>query len=401
MSIFRLLVILLILGLNQFFLICYASVNEIAEHSLLSNIVKLPQGEFLRAGASQFGSLWTRDFCFSVPALLILNKREVVKNHLSYLIEHRRKDGLVPIYADSINPMKRVISETLNRTFGTHLNYEMTQELKPYYSVNGTFPTVDANILLLKAAHEYYKASGDEEWWISNQENFKAIYNYYKPNQDDGLLDQGEFSDWQDSASRKGKTLLTNLLYLDVSKNYNFLNNEQLKKLRTTIHEKFYDKDSGLYISVLGSKYISLDGILLAIDKKLLPNTDILYEKLKLHPLWNRYGTPGYATYPSYPKQWIISHVFYTGMSEYHGNLTWSWLMAYSSRVAYKQGDHAEAKRIALVLEEMILRDQCVGEIYFSNEEHEVYNSRFYKSESPFSWGAAYTIEMLNISKSF
>ena len=47
---------------------------NIAKESLEKNIVRLPQGDFLAAGGNQFGSLWTRDFCFSVPALLTLKK---------------------------------------------------------------------------------------------------------------------------------------------------------------------------------------------------------------------------------------------------------------------------------------------------------------------------------------
>jgi hypothetical protein len=39
--------------------------NDIARSSLEANIVHLPQGDFLKAGSRQFGSLWTRDFCFS------------------------------------------------------------------------------------------------------------------------------------------------------------------------------------------------------------------------------------------------------------------------------------------------------------------------------------------------
>jgi glycogen debranching enzyme len=373
----------------------YAGVNDIAKNSLLENVISLPQGEFLRAGANQFGSFWTRDFCFSVPALLTLNKNELVKNHLNFLIKNRRKDGLVPIYADSIHPMKRVISEAINRLLGTHIGYKINKNIKPYYSANGSYPTIDANIMVLKAAYDYYQESGDEIWWQENQDNFSEIYKYYNNLKNDELISQGEFSDWQDSAKRKGKTFFTNILYLDVSRSFQFLNTNQLDHLAQKIHDTFYDEKTGLYFSVQGHPYISLDGILWAIDKKLLPNTELLYERLKIHKLWTQYAYPGFNTYPSYPKNWLVSQVKLVGLGEYHSNLTWSWLMAFSARVAYEQGDYEEGKRISDGMKAMITRDKVVGEIYHSDNHYRPFWSKLYRSESPFSWGSAFVIQML------
>jgi glycogen debranching enzyme len=370
------------------------NMRDVARHSLEANIVSLPQGEFLAAGANQFGSLWTRDFCYSVPALLTLKRFALVKNQLTYLIDHRRSDGLVPIYADSIDPMKRVILGSVNRVLGTKVNYKITKDIKPFYAANGKYPTIDANILVLKASYEYSQASKDNIWWNKNKTNFQDIYNYYTSFLKDGLIVQGDFSDWQDSAKRSGKTFLTNLQFLEISKSYHFLTDDQLDKLSQKIHDTFYDSKSGLYFSVLGYPYISLDGILWAIEKKLMPNTDLLYKKLKQHPLWNNVQSPGFATFPSYQRDWLMPHVVLSELSEYHGNLSWSWLMAYSSLVAFKQGDYSEASKIYDIVEKIILRDQSVGEIYFSKDNYEPFKSRIYKSETPFSWGAAFVIKM-------
>ena len=153
-----------------------SSFMNIAKQSLEKNIVSLPQGDFLTAGGNQFGSLWTRDFCFSVPALLILKKNSLVKNHLSYLINNRRSDGLIPIYADSINPMQRVILGSVNQVLGTHVQYKISKDIKPYFKASGKFPTIDANLLVLKAAYEYYQASQDQDWWDINQKAFLEMY---------------------------------------------------------------------------------------------------------------------------------------------------------------------------------------------------------------------------------
>ena len=372
-------------------------VERLARTSLEQNIVHLPQGDFLAAGAHQFGSLWTRDFCFSVPGLLRLKKFSLVKNQLNYLIKNRHDDGLVPIYADSISPMIRVAVGSFNQATGLKIQLKITGQINPFYRANGTYSTIDANFLVLLAAYDYYQASGDEDWWQEKQSDFLEIYNYYRPFIQDGLIAQGSYSDWQDSAKRKGKTFFTNLLFLDVSKKYQFLDKEDLNRLSQKIHESFYDSKTGLYFSILGSPQISLDGILWAIDKKLMPQTDQLYLHLKKHPLWNLYGAAGFATYPSYPKSWIAPQVLLSGLNEYHGNLSWSWLMAYASIVAYKQGDAGEAQRLKSFLETLIRRDQTINEIYDSPRGFHAYSSYLYRSESPFSWGAAYVLEMQKI----
>lgn len=371
--------------------------EDIARHSLETNIVSLPQGEFLAAGAHQFGSLWTRDFCFSVPGLLTLKKYSLVKNHLSYLVNNRRHDGLVPIYADSINPMFRVITGSINQFLGSKIRYKIKKDIKPYYNATGKYPTIDANVLVLKAAYEYYQATGDEKWWQANQNAFLEIYNYYKKFLNDGLISQGAYSDWQDSSKRQGKTFFTNLLFLDVSGSFHFLSKLELDLLTKKIHEVFYNQKTGLYRSVEGEPYISIDGILWALDKNLMPMSDLLYERLKQHPLWNKYAMPGFATYPSYPKEWIAPHVKLIGLNEYHGNLSWSWLMAYSSIVAFKYGDVQESLRISSKLEEIILRDKNVAEVYHSDDSYLPFHSRLYQSEAPFSWGASFVIELLKV----
>jgi glycogen debranching enzyme len=372
-----------------------AQFASIAEQSLEANIVHLPQGDFLAAGGNQFGSLWTRDFCFSVPALLTLKKYSLVKNHLTYLIKNRSADGLVPIYADSINPMQRVILGSVNIAFGTSAHYQITKDIKPYYKASGKYSTIDANLLVLKASYEYFQASHDQEWWKENQNAFQNIYHYYNHFFENGLIYQEAFADWQDSSSRQGKTFFTNLLYLDISKSLSFMSQEEISNFTKKIHETFYDNETGLYFSLLGSPQISIDGILWAIDKKLMPFSDLLYERLKQHPLWNHFIVPGFATYPSYPLNSLAVQVKLVGLHEYHGNLTWSWLMAYSSLVAYKQHDFKESSRIATALETIVLRDKVVGEIYLSTKDYLPFHSHFYASEMPFSWGAAFVIEML------
>src|SRR5690349_8047136 len=74
-----------------------ARLHAIAQASLQANVVTLESGPYLVAGQHQFRSLWTRDFCFASRGLLLLDRADVVRNHLTALALNRRlKDGLVP-----------------------------------------------------------------------------------------------------------------------------------------------------------------------------------------------------------------------------------------------------------------------------------------------------------------
>ncbi len=125
------------------------NIQKIAEKSLRTNIVELDSGLFLSAGANQFKSFWTRDFCFSTRGLLAIGEWAVVKNHLDYLITHRREDNLVPLYVDSMNPVHRVIKKSMHRVVGLKDSTPVKNEIKPFYLVNGSYEAIDSNLMVL------------------------------------------------------------------------------------------------------------------------------------------------------------------------------------------------------------------------------------------------------------
>jgi glycogen debranching enzyme len=381
----------LFLGLST----VYGSSFDIAKASIENNIVKLEAGTFMSAGAHQYRSFWTRDFCLSVKGLLAIHREDVVKSHLEYLITHRRADNLVPLYVDSMNPVYRVIAATVFKMFGGSA-LPIKESIAPYYLVNGEYEVIDSNILVLYAAQEYVAATKDTEWFKKHAADFKAIFDFYQTKIHDGLIVQGEHADWQDSSERKGKTFLTNLIYYQMGRDYNYLNKEQLEKLRTDIMKVFFDEKTGLFKSIEGRDNISLDGVLWAIDHDLLVDSDNLYRKLAAHELFTKYGIPGFATYPSYNSSDLYIQVKIVGLQEYHGNLFWSWLTAYAAKVAYKKSDKPMFEKIHSALNKWLERDQMVYEIYENNDEHKPVNNFLYKSEGPFSWGSAFVLDLEN-----
>lgn len=373
---------------------------EIAKKSLEHNIIPLQAGTFLTAGAHQFKTFWTRDFCLSARGLAAIGRADVVRSHIEYLLKNRRQDDLVPLYVDSMNPVHRVIIACIFKALGlARKSLKMKETIQPFYLVNGQFEVADSNVLVLYAARVYAETTGDHAWLQKHHEDFRAIFNFYKTKMTDGLIRQGEHADWQDSAKRQGIIFFTNLLYYHAARDYGFLNESELQQLADRIHKEFYDEKTGLYRSIARRENISLEGNLWAIDYGLLKDSKELYQNLRKHELFSKYNVPGFATYPSYTDDDMYIQVKVVGLREYHGNLFWSWLMAYSGKIAFKQQDSQMFEKIRANFEKILNRDQTVYEIYHNSDEHPHFESWLYKSEAPFSWGAAFLLDMLKTSE--
>ncbi|MCC2678354.1 MAG: hypothetical protein K0R29_930 [Pseudobdellovibrio sp.] len=371
------------------------NMRTVAIKSLSNNIVQLKQGLFLSAGSHQFKSFWTRDFCFASRGLLAMGRKDVVKSHLTYLLHNRRADNLVPLYVDSIEPVQRVIADSLFRAIRLDFALPITSSIKPYYLVNNEHEAIDSNLMVLYASLRYYQESQDAEWFNKYRNEFRKIYDYYNSKKSGGLIVQGVHADWQDSARRNGKMFFTNLLYYHMGREYAFLNAVQLQTLRNKIVETFYDRQMGVFLSMEGRKNVSLEGNLWAIEHDLIANKSILYQNLKAHQLYRLNGIPGFATYPSYTNDDTYIQVKIVGLQEYHGaGIYWTWLMAYSAKIAFMMQDQQTFDAVYKALNKAVTRDQSVVEIYKNDGKFEPFRSVLYGAESPFSWGAGFVIDM-------
>lgn len=373
----------------------FASVKQIAQQSLMTNVTQLNQGLFVSAGAYQFKSFWTRDFCFSSRGLLAINRGDVVKSHLTYLLNNLRADGLVPLYVDSMNPVHRVVQSSALRLVRLRVSSPITNDIKPFYLVNGKYEAIDSNLMVLYASALYLKKTGDTAWFNENKNTFKRIFDFYNAKKRNGLIWQNEHADWQDSARREGFTFFTNLLYYHMAKEYRFLGQTDLDRLRNKIVTVFYDSFTGTFRSMAGREQISLEGNLWAIEHKLIANPAILYSNLTKHTLFkSNDNMPGFATSPSYSLNDTYIQVKVTGLQEYHGRIYWSWLMAYSAKIALVMNDTERFNHIYKKITAVIERDKTVFEIYNHNRAMTPFRSTLYESEAPFSWGSAFILDL-------
>lgn len=399
--------------LNQMDLFeAYPQIGEIAHESIQKNLVQYKGKRYLRAGYNQFASLWTRDFAYSVSGLLSSGYEKVVLDQLELILHFvRPEDNLVPRSLDIINPKWRVIfglySEKRNNNWGE-------ETLHPEYLGENNTPSMDGNVLVALAIFEYARHVGNLNFVLQYQRQIKALLSYYDHfKNSDGLIEQLNYSDWQDSVQREGANFLLNYQYWRALSKLCRIEGIQINachelgSLKEKIKEKFYHPGMGLFKSTSSTNHISLEGNLFAIiDSDFLNSNERkrLYENLKNHPVWNISEIPGISTFPNYPESWASIQTTLVGLENYHGMMLWSWLVGLSAYTSKYMEDYDEAKRILDGMNEILARDNTVYEIYDA-ESLEPYKSGLklkfseftlpYVSEAPFSWGAAYLLQAL------
>jgi hypothetical protein len=372
----------------------------IAEASLRANIIKLDGGSFLVAGQNQFLTLWTRDFCHACRGLFALGEVEVIKSHLGFLLENLNSQGLVPRVIDNQLVQFRVAYQSLRKNLPFMPRLKIKEPLIPQYrDEHGSF-AIDSNLLVLLVAIEL-KRRGEEGWWLKHFESLKRVYQWYRP-EEGGLITQGAYADWQDSAKRSGHCFLTNLFFYLVSTRLQNLAIDvsvDLPSLKKTIKEKFFDQNSGLYRTHAKLSVISLEGNLFALEAPEFLDPDQkkqLWQSLKVHPLMQLdQGLLGRCSYPEYDKDQIAWHVRLASLERYHGGLAWSWLMGLGLKVAIEQEDAAVVTRMLTKIHSLLIRDKEVVEVYDPNDLWQPWESWLISSERPFSWGAGYLVEAL------
>lgn len=386
----------------------FADLCRASQEALARNVVEVGSAgapaRGLVAGANQFRSLWTRDFAHAAGGLLLAGLSEVLGEHLDLLLSRiHPESGLLPRTLDTMDAKLRVAWASLARLVpgaSPALPIGGRDLVPEYRDQHGQF-AIDGNALVVLAALRYSAALGDEAWLSARRPALEASLEGYLGWLEGGLVHQPPFSDWQDSVRRSGAAFYTNLLVHLAARDLRAAGGAPpgllLEPLAARLEASFGDGPLGLYRSLAGREFVSLDGNLLALDHGYLEGSRAatLYARLRASPFWSRHDAPGWNTAPSYPVSWRNPGVVLAGLGHYHDRLHWSWLAGLAAKVAANQGDHAGAAAVLRVLARRVARDGEVVEIYASRPPHRPFRSLLYRSEAPFSWGAARILEGL------
>jgi glycogen debranching enzyme len=366
-----------------------------ARSALLANRVPTQDGVMLAAGQNQFKTLWTRDFCFSVPGLLVVGESDLVKRQIEMYFQFQRADGLIPRGVDVCPPQLRVVANSIHRFVAKLLPKYESRKLKPEYYGEHRTEAFDSGVLLVLALLKYLdheKIPLDRDMYGPR---IKGVLDFYLAHKKEGLVHQAAYSDWQDSARREGAGLYLNVLLLILAKklkSFDFFH-PLFDGLENAVFVKFFDRDQSLFHQDSFGQ-IPLEAHLWIIENNLMEQhvgADDLYQRLKQTQLWELLGTP---IAPVYSATEVSLTTKVVGLRHYHDGLHWPWLMAEAARIAVLQRDPLEADRIFSKIADFVSRSGGVGEVYLADGRP--FRSTFYRSEMPFSWSSAKILEALN-----
>ncbi|MES2856261.1 MAG: hypothetical protein V4692_10385 [Bdellovibrionota bacterium] len=384
----------------------HAKLWESAKASLEANIRETDEGPFLAAGSHQFGSLWTRDFCFAVPGLIAIDRRDVAENHLGMLIRTRRpEDQVIARIIECVSSARRVVTHTVFRFLPEFMKrIPMKSPLKvEHVGEHGTI-SIDSNAHVLRASAMVLRAGG-HDWFKKNRDGLQGVLDFCLARTAGGtrLIEQGRFEDWQDSSAREGKTSYVNVLHaiaFSSAREMGLAIPTSALGFTDLVRNEFFDRLSGVYRAHTAIDLVSIDANLLLINELFDESSRIeLYRSLKRHAIWTRAEIPGVSSYPDYPNDWISWTCKGVGLTHYHDRLLWTWLSGQAAKAAITCGDIAESDRIFSTLEKMSTRDGGVGEVYRPEPGVPIFENVLYRSELPFSWGSGCILEALKLNE--
>jgi len=212
------------------------------------------------------------------------------------------------------------------------------------------------------------------------------------------LAKEGLLTGWDDATYKKGKTLMTNILFYKAFRSWEQVCEEHSFKIksdfigvadktRKAIQDKFWNNDYFIDWIDGDKEYRYFDSIanFLAIlwdvaDKKQREKIiDFAFEKAIDPPFVKR-------VYPSYPwyRVEIINRVL--GMGGYVNQMLWLEPICLFIMCLRKANKQKQAKKLLEAIAEVFVRDQGLYEVYELNKKP--VNRWYYKAEHPYARGA-------------
>lgn len=372
---------------------------QIASADLRAGIERryLPDGTrklVLCAGMRNFREPWARDFSFASFGLIELNELRATRETLEVFLHNQLPNGQFPVKVHSTSILDRYLHSLFGR------QQPIDAPIRPKYVTAHNTISLDGNALLVIAALNYLRRVDDESFARENWDALKRALTWLEEEAlgEDGLLDQGAYTDWADSISRVGRVLYSNVVYwkamdefaLDAAK-YGYeedraLFAEKAAALKQRINEHFWREDLGYYVTSDTFDILNSDGNLLAVAWGLASAEQAAAILDKMEALSMADPVPTQVTDRIYGTRFVALENRLAGIPQYHTSAAWLWLGGWHVVALARSGRLAEAKALLQRVNHLIVRDGVVHEVY--DEEGEPLRTFWYTSEAPLTWSA-------------
>jgi GH15 family glucan-1,4-alpha-glucosidase len=366
----------------------------------------LPGGEMktvVNAGRRNFREPWARDFGFSTYGLLELQEYNAIRETLEVFLQFQTPEGQFPIKVHSTNILVRSIYSMLDKP------QPIINPLQPRYVSGFKEISLDGNPLLVSAAVEYARRSGDiaflRSHWLQLLQALRWMEGFAPD--EDRLVSQAPYSDWADTVARSGKVLYTNVVYwkalhdvAEASLDFDLPGDGPhlrglADQLQQSILSHFWRDELGYLITSEEFHQLSSCGNLLAIawgctDEAMSSSIFAKMTELGMHiPL------PTKPLSGHYPRKAIAPLARLGGFPNYHEDVAWIWLGAWHVIALARHERLMEAEELLDSISAVIARDKLVYEVYKPDGKH--FSNIFYTAEAPLTWSAAMLVHAFNV----
>ncbi|MEJ2709492.1 MAG: hypothetical protein P8074_17915 [Anaerolineales bacterium] len=375
----------------------------IAQSNLLSAIEarRLPDGStkrVLNAGSRNFREPWARDFGFASYGLLALGELRAVRETLEAFLNFQKPNGQLPVKIHSTSVFTRYLYSLLKR------EQPIYKPLQPKYQTGHRSASLDGNALLVIAALNYLKRSGDQDFASAHWSALKRGLDWLEAfaAQPDGLLYQSAYADWADSIARPGRVLYTNVVYWKalgemaatagrLGKSDDRNHYTQLKEnVARAIQEFFWREDLGYFITHKRFKNLSSSGNLLAVAWGLANPEQAESILQRMREFHMAEPVPTQTVNKAYPRRFIALENRLGGIPYYHTRAAWLWLGAWHVIALQRAGHSEQAREMFKRMAGIIVRDGEVHEVYTPQGNY--ISTRWYTSEAPLTWSAGMVV---------
>lgn len=363
--------------------------QAIEPRQLLGGSAKL----VLCAGVRNFREPWARDFGFASYGLLDEGEDRVCRETLEAFFHYQLPDGQFPVKITSTSVISRYVHSLFGRQQPNHL------PLRPKYVTGHRTISLDGNALLIIAALNYVRCTGDLDFARDHWPQLTQATRWLAANAaDDHLLRQAPFADWADSIARQGKVLYTNVCYWkalhDIARMAGELGQaldaahfqhlaEEVKK---AIDDHFWREDLGYYVTSVVFDNLSSSGNLLAVAWGLVGQArgDLILNRMAEFGMAE--PVPTQVVHRAYPARFVALENRLGGLGHYHTEAAWLWLGCWHVIALCRLGRLAEADGLLFRIASVIVRDGAVHEVY--DRSGYPLSTRWYTSEAPLTWSA-------------
>jgi glycogen debranching enzyme len=380
-------------------LIPFVSANTV-EDIATKDLRSLYKENGIYAGENQFSDYWARDALFASFGSNSIKDFEISKKQLQLFIDNQNNIGQIPMrYGDYDITLKL-------------LGMGIKQNPKPRYDQDKLFTEPrDQNCLFVIAAEDYVTKSGDYEFAIENIDSFESAIRWLaeKDENNNFLVDEGNYANWADSVKKDGEVLYTNVCYyrsLTAMSNLANIASQPAKSqiynmwaeiVKSRINENFW-LDDGYYADWINKNtkytYFSTDANVLAIlwgvaDKNQI--TQLLQYSID-NKINNGFGAK--TTSPDYALSIISPINIAIGIEDYHSNIRWLWVSCLYAKALDENGFEQEAEIEFTEIKNRIEKDGTIYEVYEPDSSR--VDRWFYKSENPFAWSSGVCLWVFN-----